>query len=94
MRFIATPPSRLRAQALHVIAEFCFANKLDDAIHFLEEALACAGDDCGYAAQLEIALEVVLVATLEPARAIFTSAGQSSSPGLRERPRCSPKPLP
>jgi DNA-binding CsgD family transcriptional regulator len=65
----ATPPSRLRAQALHVIAEFCFANKLDDAIHFLEEALSCAGDDCGYAAQLEIALAVVLVATLEPARA-------------------------
>jgi len=64
----ATPPSRLRAQALHVIAEFCFANKLDDAIHFLEEALTCAGDDCGYAAQLEIALAVVLVATLDPAR--------------------------
>jgi tetratricopeptide (TPR) repeat protein len=52
-----------------VIAESCFANKLEDAIDFLEEALRCAGDDCGYAAQLEIALALVLVATLDPARA-------------------------
>src|SRR5262249_37923166 len=52
----AVPPSSVRAHALGLLAETRLFDRPSAAIPFLEEALACVGDDAGHAAQLEIAL--------------------------------------
>src|SRR5262249_34059264 len=66
----ASPPSTLRAHALHLLAEIRIEKSLDDAIQLLEEALACAGDDRGHAAQLEVAIGVIVIARLDLGRAV------------------------
>lgn len=64
----ATPPTSVRAHALHLLAEVSVVERLESAIPLLEEALACAGDDAGHAAQLEIALGIVGAAAFDPLR--------------------------
>ncbi len=63
-----TPPASVRAHALHLLAESSAMRKPEAAIPFLEEALACVGDDTRHAAQIEIALGLMLSSVLDLAR--------------------------
>jgi DNA-binding CsgD family transcriptional regulator len=62
------PPSSVRAQALHLLAETFATEGPEAAVPLLEEALACVGEDAHHAAQLEIALGSVLCSMLDLAR--------------------------
>src|SRR5262245_7615433 len=57
------PPPPVRVQALGLVAEVCWFEAPATAKPVLEEALACAGDDAGTAAQLELALGMVCLST-------------------------------
>ncbi len=66
----ASPPQSVRAHGLHILAELSANENLDAAVAWLEEALACVGDDLGHAAELEIALGLMLGALHEIPRAL------------------------
>jgi DNA-binding CsgD family transcriptional regulator len=61
-----SPASSVRAHALHLLAETYAIERAETAIPLLEEARACVGDDAGHAAQLEIALGLMVGAGLDP----------------------------
>jgi DNA-binding CsgD family transcriptional regulator len=65
----ASPPPEVLARALHLLAEVCAVDSPETAIRLLEDALACAGDDAGQRARLEVSLGILLLATLDVAGA-------------------------
>src|SRR5262249_50142705 len=66
---VTSPPSSVRARALHQLAETWVVEQREAAIPLLEEALACVGEDPGYAALLEIGLGLVFGAGIDWQRA-------------------------